>query len=120
MVEAEKYLTAASESDAVARHLDGVVLVLAREGWAQGSFRRGGFCLFGALQRAAELGYGDPLIVPGVLVEDTTHFRAGHLLHERITARGGSDWFPVWNDVPGRTVADLPFFAKRQTSAVIV
>lgn len=107
VVEAEKYLTAAAESDAVAQHLDGVAMVLIREGWTQGSFRDGGFCLFGALQRAAELGYGDPLIVPGVPVEDTTHFRAGHLLNERIAARGGTDWILAWNDVPGRTFDEV-------------
>ncbi len=99
---------AAKAGAAAARHLEGVARVLADEGWTQGSFRRGGLCLFGALQRAAELGFGDALEAPGKAMEDSSHFLAGAYLNLMVEARTGEYlWFPAWNDEPGRTFDEV-------------
>ncbi len=75
------------------RQLEGVSLLLAREGWAQGEMRTSsGWCLVGALNEVAgEASLGT----------------AWWLLHLMVAARSGLDAIPVWNDVPGRTSAEV-------------
>lgn len=94
----------------VARHLDGAAEVLLREGWTQNQMRAddGGVCLFKALTRAAELAYGERAGESGRDFQATTHYVAGSYLDLMVLVRTGRPgWYLGWNDVPGRTVAEV-------------
>lgn len=95
---------------AVAAHLDAAARVLACEGWTQGQMRAAGgeVCLFKALDRAAELGFGDRAVKPGRDFRTTTHYVAGSYLNLMVLARTGRpDWYLGWNDTPGRQVGEV-------------
>lgn len=112
---------------AVARHLDGAMHVLAREGWAQNVMRAesGGVCLFKALSVAAELGYGDRFDESGCSFQANTHYVAGSYLDLMVLARTGErQWYLGWNDAEGRTqsevlelVHDAAAFARQAVTA---
>ncbi|MFI8767305.1 hypothetical protein ACIGN6_20655 [Streptomyces sp. NPDC053792] len=79
----------------VAEHLELTALVIERYGWHRGALRStsGRRCILGAQAVLFRLGYGD----------ETTALAAGHRLQAVLNARGITEPYHRWNDVPHRT-----------------
>ncbi|MFI6960972.1 hypothetical protein [Streptomyces sp. NPDC050255] len=83
----------------VAEHLELTALVIDRYGWAQNTHRTTGGrrCILGAQAVLYRLGHGD----------NTTVAAAAQRLQAVLAARGCTLTYAKWNDIPGRTQADV-------------